>query len=259
MERIFALQGGRNFRDLGGYPTHDGRRVRWRRVFRSGVMAYLTDRDQECLSALAIRTCCDFRDVHERSAEPVNWRGREVTYIAWDYINSTSLQDYSEVEQLAASEAQELMMEVYRRLPYQLRNQYAGLFRALAAGEVPLIFNCAAGKDRTGVAAALLLWSLGVPRDHIIEDYALTDSAVDLEQCLFANPERSLGFGKEFELMIRLGREGRAPLIKCDPIYLHAMFEEIQGNEGSIESYLDKRLGIDHETLTSIRSHLLEN
>ena len=68
------LQGGRNFRDLGGYPTVDGRRVKWGRLFRSGTMAFLTDSDYDFLSNLGIAAVCDLRSTGEREAEPTQWR-----------------------------------------------------------------------------------------------------------------------------------------------------------------------------------------
>src|SRR5277367_3290667 len=85
MLRMIPLQGGRNFRDLGGYTTTDGRRIRWGRVFRSGVMSYLTERDHDRLRPLGIRTVCDFRSPREREREPIRWGSDPVNVLHWDY------------------------------------------------------------------------------------------------------------------------------------------------------------------------------
>ena len=83
MERVLPLRGGRNFRDLGGYRSADGRHVRWRRVFRSGVMNRLTDADRDYLATLEIRASCDLREAHERSLEPSDWRDWGVEQMTW--------------------------------------------------------------------------------------------------------------------------------------------------------------------------------
>src|SRR5512145_712402 len=85
VNRLLPLEGGRNFRDLGGYATRDGRRVRWGRVYRSGVMSYLTDADRTRLDALGLRTLCDFRAPGERKREPTNWWSPDVQLLHWDY------------------------------------------------------------------------------------------------------------------------------------------------------------------------------
>ena len=72
MQRLVPLEGGRNFRDLGGYRTHDGHRVRWRVLFRSGVLSYLTGEDWRQLSGLGVRTVCDLRAPHERARERIH-------------------------------------------------------------------------------------------------------------------------------------------------------------------------------------------
>src|SRR5277367_2348910 len=83
--RRVALKGGRNFRDLGGYRTENGRFVRWGRLFRSGTLAYLTASDSELLALLDIRTICDLRTTSERETEPTVWRPEAVHTMTWDY------------------------------------------------------------------------------------------------------------------------------------------------------------------------------
>ena len=263
MNRLVPLEGGRNFRDLGGYATGDGRRVRWGRAYRSGVMSYLTDADRVRLDGLGLRTVCDFRAPGERKREPTNWQSPGTQVLHWDYdFRSVSLRAVLadvDVAELSPEIAHRCMTELYRRLPTLFAAPYAGLFRKLADGESPLVFHCAAGKDRTGIAAALILISLGVPRDTVVGDYVLTDSVVDLEASLFAHPRTSIGVGDEHAHLTRVGREARAPLLQARPEYLQAAIEQIEGDCGSIEQYLRERLGVTDEMIRGIQDHLLED
>jgi protein-tyrosine phosphatase len=117
----------------------------------------------------------------------------------------------------------------------------------VAAGELPLLFHCAAGKDRTGAVAALLLDLLGVPRDIIFADFILTD------RVLKHNRERFLSYGRKNNVDDSVWE----PMLRADPVYLAAMFEEIDNVEGATISYLE-RLGITSDAVTAIRGHLLE-
>ncbi len=260
LNRLLPLEGGRNFRDLGGYATDDSRRVRWGRIYRSGVMSYLTDADRTRLDALRLRTLCDFRAPAERKREPTTWRPPEVQMLHWDYdFRSVSLRAVlADVTELSPESAHKCMQELYRRLPTLFAKPYEDLFRKLADGELPLVFHCAAGKDRTGVAAALILMSLGVPRETVFGDYALTDSVVDLEAALFEHPRTSLGVGDEHSHLKGVTREARAPLLEARPAYLQAAIDQVEGDYGSVEGYLRERLGVSDDMIRSIQAHLLE-
>jgi protein-tyrosine phosphatase len=250
--RVIALQGGRNFRDLGGYSTLDGRRVKWGKLYRSGSMAWLTPADYDSLSTLAIKTICDLRTVHERAAEPNKWR--EVAGIRyWAREHSDSFGELRKVlvSGLSTPErARAAMIAGYRHLPFEQAPAHRELFVRLAAGEVPLAFNCAAGKDRAGTAAALILSALGVPRDTVIEDYVLTDRVVDLAKIFLSRKRKN-------ELT------GLAPgvvsaVLKADASYLRAALDAVDERHGSVAVYLRDALGIPEEALLTIRQNLLE-
>lgn len=252
--RIVALEGGRNFRDLGGYRTQDGRRVKWGRIFRSGSMAGLTPTDYERLAKLAIKTICDLRTVIEREAEPNNWyRIANITYWARDYGEG-----FGELRKLMAMSlstpdaARAAMIDGYRHLPFQQAPAYKELFSRLAAGEVPLVFNCSAGKDRAGTAAALILSALGVPRETVMEDYLLTDRIVDFKSVFMdrAHQRRSS--------LRYLSPEIVAAILKSDAAYLHAAIDAIEQEHGSVAAYLQDALGVSQESMFAIRERLLE-
>jgi len=181
--RVLPLEGGRNFRDLGGYSAEDGRSVRWGLLFRSGAMTQLTPSDYEYLAPLGIRVICDFRTTGEREDEPTIWQAEPAPrFMNWDGVIP-----YDELPLNAALRSQnatqemihEAMAGLYRAIPYVYSDRYRDLFLVLGSGEAPLAFHCSAGKDRAGIAAALLLTALGVPRETVIDDYALSDTVVD--------------------------------------------------------------------------------
>ena len=169
--RVLPLQGGLNLRDMGGYTTVDGRRVRTGMLYRSGLMSRLTDADEAHMASLGIRSVCDLRNVEERSRHPTRWcAAGGVELWAREYGgHSGRLDKVMSAGKSTPEEAHGAMVALYRELPIHHAESYRWMFARLIAGEVPLLFNCTAGKDRTGVGAALLLHALGVPHDQIVE------------------------------------------------------------------------------------------
>jgi len=257
--RLPCLEGGRNFRDLGGYRTADGRQLRWGRLYRSGALSYLTEADRAQLVLFGIRTVCDLRSSGERSREPTNWSAAGIESLHFDYDHpSVTLRGLlSEAGELNAEVMHRSMTQLYRRLPMLFAQPYAALFAKLAQGALPLVFHCAAGKDRTGIAAALILLSLGVSPQTVMDDYALTNTAVDLEAVLLARPRTSLGVGSARAHLSELAPEVRAPLIEARAQYLEAALQQIEHDHGSIARYLHERLGVSAAMLGEIRRQLL--
>jgi protein-tyrosine phosphatase len=265
MRRVIALEGGRNFRDLGGYAAGENLRVRWGRLYRSGSLSNVTPDGHAALRSRGIRVLCDLRTRREREREAVDWSGDGRVLLAWDYdpklVSVRALladAGVSAQSGLSPQLARRAMIELYRRLPTGLAEPYAALFERLAAGDLPLVFGCAAGKDRTGLAAALVLSCLGVPRDVIVEDFILTNQVVDLDRVLFQDPRRSVGLDDEHGQLARVDPSTRAPFLEASPEYLAAAFEQINQDHGSIEEYLRSRLGVDPAKSARIREHLLE-
>jgi protein-tyrosine phosphatase len=171
-ERLLPLQGGRNFRDIGGYRTADNRQVRWGRIYRSGVMKDLTIADMTYLSNLGIEVICDLRSIQERQKEPNPFVKSEAPQVVATDYEMPSLSTFQHATNHA--EAVEAFAAAYIEFTQFLTPQYTDMFARLVRRETPLAFNCSAGKDRTGVGAALILSVLGVPRETVIADYALT-------------------------------------------------------------------------------------
>lgn len=250
-QRLPPLEGARNFRDLGGYPAHDGRTVRWGLLFRSGSLAGLTPAGRRQLIAMQVRGVCDLRSTAERVHEPADWcEPAGFSYWSRDYGSS-----FGELRTLMASPlptveaARNAMILGYSRLPYEQAPAYRELFRQLAAGEVPLVFNCSAGKDRAGTAAALILTALGVPRDIVIEDYVLTNRAVNLQQALV---------NQKSTMLVRQPAGVINAILTADAGYIQAALEAIDVTSGSFAAYLQQQLGIATAELDKIRALLLQ-
>lgn len=257
-ERILNLEAGCNFRDLGGYTTLDGRRIRPGQLFRSGVMTYFSPRDREKVSGLGIRTICDLRRPLERETEPSHWPDDSIRVLFWDQRPPATTSDEGSIGQCRTPEAaRETMNRLYHDMPLWLEPRLQGVFQCLAEGSVPLVFHCAAGKDRTGLAAALVLHALGVPRETILEDYRLTNEAVDLEQFLTEHRSAGLGLNDPSNPLVVLPKETRRLLLAADESYLKTALARIEKEYDSIDNYLEIRLGVDGRQRETIRKLVL--
>lgn len=251
--RFVEIAGALNFRDLGGYPGADGRTTRWRVLYRSGSSHRISEDELDHLRARGLRYVFDLRSTRERQNHPSTLKDLErITYrfIAHDRLPG-DIRRTLRTPNATATEARAMMTAMYRQLPTLFRDAYTDLFRHLENGDLPLVFNCAAGKDRTGVAAALILSALGVPRDVVREDYLLT------ERCF----EQSCDFvlsGRLSRLFNDVGRSLWEPVMRADAAYLDAMFDGLIERHGSVWGYLQGELGMSEESLTRLRSNLLE-
>jgi protein-tyrosine phosphatase len=251
-ERILPMTGGHNFRDIGGYPAKDGRSTAWGLVYRSGTMAQLDDGDRALIEGLGLRVICDLRSSRERDRRPSRLP-EPADFEIWshDYDNSSAdLVNALAEPGATAAQARAVMIDLYGDIAYEQRPGYRALFERLASGALPILFHCAAGKDRTGVAAALLLDMLGVPREAVIEDYVLTDHFFD----------RGCELVRTDPWVKRLGTVDPAiwaPVMRADPAYLATMFETIEARHGSAEGFIRDELGLDGAAIESIRERLL--
>ncbi len=252
---VLTLEGGSNFRDLGGYVTEDGKTVRKGLLYRSGVMTNLTKKDEDYLAGFGFETVVDLRSNEERDLFPNHWAPKAgIDYVAIEY---------QFMDMIKGKEYGPDMANPYEDMPYFLKPQLKAYFDKALAGEVPMVVNCSAGQDRTGITAALMLTALGVPRPQVMQDYVLSTEyrrpqvemgEVDLESAAEQNP-----FAK---LMLRYvdKKSTRAePLIRYDGIpYLYFAFKQIEGDFGSVEAFLDQELGVDQKDLQRLRHMYLQ-
>lgn len=255
VDRVLRLEGVRNFRDLGGYVTGDGCRVRWRRLFRSASLGSLTPRDHATLDRLGLRAVFDLRATDERAKEPVRWSGGPGPRL----LDHDYLLDLSVLSQVLprpdadVEAARGAFRALYSSLPARFVPAYRGLFAALLQGEAPLAFNCSAGKDRTGVGAALVLAALGVPRATLFEDYLLSNDHYR------PGPEIAAAMsGRHGDWLLKLRPEMMQVMLLVDASYLEAAFAAIERDHGSVEGYLEQSLGVDRAAREYLRERFTE-
>jgi protein-tyrosine phosphatase len=250
--RASPLAGALNFRDMGGHRTAEGSSIQWNRLYRSGTLHDLTDGDLAWLTERGIRYAYDLRSNRERRDQPnrlqhiVGWRYAFVPHddIAGDI--GRSLRDAG----AGRDNTRQTMLRFYRDIPYTFKRAFRALFSHLAAGDLPLVFNCSAGKDRAGVAAALIFSALEVPRASILEDYLLTEQCFEQSCDMFVGRYQGLFDG--------VSREVWEPLLRADADYLLAALDSLEAAHGSVVNYIHTELGVSPAEVARIRANLID-
>ena len=176
LPRALDFEGSVNFRDLGGYRTADGLEVEWRRLFRADGLHKLTPADRRQLLDLGVATVIDLRTVDEAEQ-----RGRfPVDQVPVRYVDLPLTDVLPTTEEMPSWAEASYVASRYALMVSEGGPALAGAFAPLASGDsLPADYHCSAGKDRTGVLAALILAFLGVPDETIVADYALSGPAMD--------------------------------------------------------------------------------
>lgn len=266
---LVNLDGGRNFRDIGGISTSDGRTIKPGLLYRAGVLHHLTSDDYRIVESLGIRTLLDFRDTEERINEPTEWKAGDVRVMAWDYSLDFGLSASDEgeagVEALFASlmtepdAAEHIMIALYRTMVEQQKPQFQGLFQTMLDGEGPVLFHCTAGKDRTGIAAALIQTALGVDRDTVFQDFTLSETVLTMAaEQQSAGAMTAHGYDETYAMLAMLPEESVAALMGTRPAYLEAAFNEMTKRYGSVDAYIRDGLGVTDVDLQTLKSLYLE-
>ncbi|MCC8190493.1 MAG: tyrosine-protein phosphatase [Planctomycetes bacterium] len=226
--RIVATDGAPNLRDLGGLPALAGRRVRPGRLYRSDDLSALSDADLGRLADLGIRTVIDFRDRSEAAAAPDRFPRSVRNRIAIP-IEAGRLMRGLAGDSLTRTKSEGIMISVYRALINDFQAAFRDFFAVAADPEMaPVLFHCTAGKDRTGVAAALVLAGVGVEPAVIMEDYLLSN------HCLQKKYVQDVDYD-----------ETTAPLYGVAPEYLQAAFEVLDNRFGGANRFLTENLRLD--------------
>lgn len=251
-DRIVPMEGGHNFRDIGGYPAAHGRHIARGLVFRSGTMSELSERDHAILEGLGLKVICDLRSTSERDRRPSRLP-QAAQYEIWSRDHQMSAGDLTAAMRrpdATPDTVRGIMIKAYRTLAYEQAPSYRELFLRIARGSLPLVFHCAAGKDRTGIAAALLLELLGVPREQIFADYVMTDA-------FFARACRLVASDPLGDQLAGVEQAIWEPMLRADPTYLAAMFLELEVRHGSAVHFIHEELGLTEDEVAAIRSRLL--
>lgn len=252
-ERVLPLQQGSNFRDIGGYPAAGGRHVKWGLIYRSGATPVLTDADLKLIEGLHLANMVDLRSSEERQLSPSRIAGVPYSAVGYSMAAITSAMKPAAGQPAANGGA------LYRKMPDMMAPQFRVLFDRLLARQGSLVYNCSAGQDRTGLATALILSALGVPRDVIIEDYHLSTRyrRPEYESAKFdpaAFPDNAAA-----RMFAQYRGSKPQPLKDADgKAFLSSALHEIDQRYGSVEAYLDKALGVSTVDVAALRASYTE-
>lgn len=251
------FEGIANFRDLAGHTTSDGRRLAKGRLLRAGHLGRATDADLETLEQFGLRKIFDFRtkaDIDVDGADRLPSGAESICLPMPDPAGGRGIREIiqeSEPDELhlhfGDGRAEEMMRQSAAGLVRERREPYAVFLRELANEDgLPALFHCSAGKDRAGWAGSVVLLTLGVPEDQIIEQYLLSNRAA--EDIVEQQPNH----------VRQVWADVLRPLLEVRPEYIEASFEAMQQDWGGFDGYLDRGLGISDAEREAIRKNLLE-
>jgi len=241
--RHLSLEGASNFRDLGGYPTADGRVVRWRQIFRSNHLGHLTAADIQIVRGLGVRNAFDFRGHDERAAAICVVEEITVHSLPIEPTVVAALRARLSAGTLSADAALEIMRESYRNYVRLNTHSFRALFTHLLDDRAPLVIHCTAGKDRTGFACALVLRSLGVADEVIAGDYLLTNR--------FYRRDPTAGTDLPDDVRQAIG--------SVDASFLAAGIEAVSADYGDLESYFRDGLGLGDRERAALKQRYLQS
>lgn len=256
MPRHIRLDGVDNFRDFGGYRTAGGGRMNSDVFFRSASHARATEADLEAIGALGIAVVIDLRRKAEREREPSR---RHPQFCAHVIVNDDesagdSWQTHIRTSDLSPESCRDYMLGYYREAPFEARHidLFARHFEAIERAASPILIHCAAGKDRTGILAALTQHLADVAPDDIMEDYLLTNDPERMAQRIGsvrqAVTEASGRTPSEAALNVMMG---------VSPEYLATALRAMSDAFGSVDGYLEEALGLDAGRRERLRERMV--
>jgi protein-tyrosine phosphatase len=242
--RHLNLAGASNFRDLGGYPASEGRKVRWRLIFRSNHLGHVTEADIRVLRGLGLKSAFDFRGMEERAAAICALEEIAVHSLPIEpTVQATLRARRANGVPLSSTDALEVMRDSYRNYVRQSTSSYRALFTHLIEDRAPLVIHCTAGKDRTGFACALILHALGVPDEIVAEDYLLTNRFYRRDPAASSD----------------LPEDVRQVLASVETSFLAAAFDAIGAEYGDLETYFSDGLGLGARERARLEARYLES
>jgi protein-tyrosine phosphatase len=254
------LAGVRNFRDVGGLPTVDGRRVRHGVLFRSGHLAHATGEDAAFLGSLGLHTIFDFRNAADKKLEGPDVELPGVRNVNlplsdpadgaefWKMVRDGDLDQLRGI--LADGKGAHRMIASYRMIIKERTGEHSQVLHALADDSVPVLMHCAAGKDRAGLSVAVTLLALGVERDAIVADY-LESNAKHRRYKVYRSSTSPSAYSPEVMELL-------SPLFDARAEYLAAALETIEETWGGVDPYLERGLRLAPETQERLRARLLD-
>jgi protein-tyrosine phosphatase len=243
--REVKLQGAVNFRDLGGYKTKDGKKVKMGLLYRSAALNTLTDADVTKITTLNIKYDFDFRGPYEVKTAPDKIPST-TTRISLP-AGSENVGDSNYMKNMAKYMKSDSFLVSFYTVLTPFKDRYTPLLDSLINNKTysPMLFHCTAGKDRTGIAAALILYALGVDEETIFSDYEAT------------NYYRRNENAKAIAQMVKyygLDEKMATNMMGAKREYIQSTFTTIKAQYGTVDHYLEKVLGLNSKKIKQLRA-----
>lgn len=253
---FLPTEGIHNLRDYGGYAAAGGARVKTGLLFRSGQHMEASDGDLDLIQSLDIRTIIDLRGTSERTSFPCRRHdefGAEVIAFDGETTSSPPHEGGWDKTDMTAEKARDRMISVYTRMPVNpaMIDMFSRYFAALDANEGGSLVHCFAGKDRTGIAASLLLHVLGAHKDDYVAEFLRTNDAPTQHILERQSLPRMRAHYGEIE------PEAIRNLMGVLPEYIETYVAEIERDHGSLDAYLAQTLGVDEARKARLRARFL--
>jgi protein-tyrosine phosphatase len=260
--RVINLKGTTNTRDIGGYQTSDMGTLRWGQIIRSENLSRLTTSDFQKLEEVGLKTVIDLRTNKEHDKSPTVWQGdnppRFYHFPVGDANNDWFRAQRKMMKRNRFTEEQslELMVEGYRMIAEEGPDSYQKLMElVLDQSNWPILIHCNAGKDRAGVAVTLILESLGVDRETIMEEYLLTNEIGRTEKkaVLLSRESKKIGRGSKFGK--GSSPSAWSPIVGVRAEMLEAFYASVDEKYGSMDAFLFE-LGVDQDARSELAASL---
>nr|WP_240946039.1 tyrosine-protein phosphatase [Pseudomaricurvus alkylphenolicus] len=246
-----------NFRQLGGYQSRSGGTVKHNLLFRSGSLAELSDSDLQRLADLNLSIIIDFRRDSEVQQNPYRLPANLADKQKQLTVAPGSLA--AAFEKGCATHAAQYMVDVNRTLALEHRDAFSDfLHEALNVENGGLLFHCNAGKDRTGIAAALILMALDIPREQIIGDYLLTGEYFVPEEQAPTVLQRLKDFDDDIDIEKGSAMEALLPLMSVRREYIQSALDAVDTVYGNESNYLSEALNFDSKKQQALRVKYLD-
>lgn len=252
-DRTLGLKTAVNLRDIGGYPVAGGKRVRWGLVYRSGTLSELSADEVRQLAGLGLRLICDLRSDEEVADAPDDAARFGAVYRHLPVQTEGNTLQRLRAAMFQPERLSDMLRETYKTVMLEDNAMLiGGILRDMTAPDgLPMLFHCTAGKDRTGVVAAILLAVLGVPDAVIAADYA---------QSNHFQPRFREYVGRAVVKLKWLGvsADSLHPLTIADGSMMYDLLDSLRARYGTVEDYLTQRAGLTHDEIARLRALLLE-
>lgn len=248
--RNINILGVQNFRDLGGYPSYPTKkRLRWGMIYRSAQIDSLECYSRRELKNIGIKTIIDLRSQGELEGRTPLQEGFKVVSIPIKTGDMEDILKGVQEEKIKSDTVYRMVERMNRELVMNYHKEYRQIFDVLLdKANYPVVIHCSSGKGRTGIASALILASLGVNSDNIMEDYRLSNDYFNIPKAskyAYNLPPRS--------------QEAITTVYSAKEDFLNAAKEEIERRYGDVDTYLHRAIGLSKEEIKKLQSILLVN